>query len=110
VINAILDLCLVVQRQTAKQPDSILCLPLALSSLKFELDIINGVRRTVLAAALFLCDELLPEHVIVRLAADFVYHDFLLVVGDLVDDVFWPAAPQLELIELGHAFRVDRET
>ena len=111
MINAILDLrVLCVKRDIFSVCKSVLCIPLALSTSEFELYIVDCVRRTILAVGFFLCDELFSECIIVCVVADFVYHDFFLVIGDLVDDVFGTAATELQFVELGDAVRVDRET
>jgi hypothetical protein len=85
-------------------------IPLALTALELELYVVDGIRRAILAIGLFLGDELFPESVIVWLVADFVHHNFLLIVGDLVDDVFGTAATEFQLVELGDAVRIDGET
>lgn len=84
--------------------------PLTLTTFEFEFHIVDGIRRSVLARLLLLGDELFSECVIVGFGASFVYHDFLLVVGDLVDDVLGTAAAEFQLIESRDAVRVDRES
>lgn len=84
--------------------------PLALSAFELELDVVDGVRWSIFAALLFLGNQLLSESVVVLFCASLIYHDFLLVIGDLVDDIFRTATAELELIESRHAFRVYGES
>ena len=84
--------------------------PLALASLEFEFDVVDGIRWPVLAGLLLFGDELFSEGVVVGLFANLVNYDFLLIIGDLVDDVFWTAATKLELVESGNAVWIDGES
>jgi len=82
----------------------------ALTTFELKFDIVDGIRRSILARLLLLGDELLSESVVVRLFADLVYHDFLLVIGDLVDNVFGSTTVELQLIESRDTVWVDGES
>jgi hypothetical protein len=71
--------------------------PFALTTLKLEFNIVDGVRRAVLARALLLGYQLLTEDIVIAVGADLVNDNLFLVVGDLVDDVLGTAAASLEL-------------
>ena len=69
--------------------------PFALSTLKFKLDIVYSVRWPAFSILLFRSRELFSEDIVVMVLADFLHHDLLLVVRDLVDDVLGSALVQL---------------
>lgn len=87
-----------------------LLIPLAFAALELKLHIVDGIRGPILATTLLLGDELLSEGIVIRFSADLVHHNFLLVIGDLVNNVLGTTSSKFQLIEGGDAVRVDGES
>ena len=84
--------------------------PLALTTFKFESNVVDGIGRSALSSLLFLLEKLLSEQVIILFFTDFIYHNLFQIIGDFVDDILEAVPAEFQFIELCDAVWIDRES
>lgn len=85
------------------------CAPLALTG-QLVLDVVDCVAGSGTAHTVLGLGELITEDLVVLVLADGVYDDFLLVVGDLVDDVLGLSVAAAEVLEGSDAVILNLDT